>query len=172
MLASVDQAPVVAIGALVAFALVAVAAPRILPPALVAPRATPDLFLIVPVAVGPLLASPGAVMFEVPMALAAFVAGLTLADTPEAAEARRRLLPFRDPFEALLLVAVGSLVDPARLLAAPPTMALLIGPVSWSRRSASPLRSCGWGGLGRVRSRSPWGSAGWVSPATCGLGSG
>ena len=121
------RSPVVAIGALVAFALVAVAAGRVLPPLLVALRPTPDLFLIVSVAVGLLLASLGAVLFEVPMALAAFVAGLVLADTPETAEARRRLLPFRDLFAVLFFVAVGSLIDPARLLGALPTMALLIG---------------------------------------------
>ncbi|MHB8960346.1 MAG: cation:proton antiporter domain-containing protein [Candidatus Limnocylindrales bacterium] len=121
------RSPVVAIGALVAFALVAVAAGRVLPPLLVALRPTPDLFLIVSVAVGLLLAALGAVLFEVPMALAAFVAGLVLADTPETAEARRRLLPFRDLFAVLFFVAVGSLIDPARLPAALPAMALLIG---------------------------------------------
>lgn len=121
------RSPAVAVGALVAFGLVALAAGRVLPPVLVALRPTPDLFLIVSVAVGLLLAALGAVVFEVPMALAAFVAGLVLAETPETAEARRRLLPFRDLFAVLFFVAVGSLIDPARLLAALPSIALLIG---------------------------------------------
>ena len=122
-----DRSPVIAIGALVAFAGVAVLAARVLPPVLVALRPAPDLFLIVSVGVGLLLAALGAVVFEVPMALAAFVAGLVLAETPETAEARRRLLPFRDLFAVLFFVAVGSLINPVRLADALPTLGLLVG---------------------------------------------
>ncbi len=121
------RSPVVAIGALVAFAILALLAARILPRVLAALRPAPDLFLIVSVAVGLLLASLGAVVFEIPMALAAFVAGLVLAETPETAEARERLLPFRDLFAVLFFVAVGSLVDPVRLPTVLPEIALLVG---------------------------------------------
>lgn len=120
------RSPLVAILALAAFGVVALAAGRLLPRVLDVLRPSQDLFLIVSVAVGLLLASVGAVVFEVPMALAAFVAGLVLAETPETAEARRRLLPFRDLFAVLFFVAIGSLIDPARLPAALPGTALLV----------------------------------------------
>jgi CPA2 family monovalent cation:H+ antiporter-2 len=54
--------------------------------------------------------------------------GLTLAVTEsrEAAEARRRLLPFRDVFAVLFFIAIGTLVDPGRLLEGLPWLALLL----------------------------------------------
>ena len=48
-------------------------------------------------------------------------------DSPEAAEARRRLLPFRDLFAVLFFVAVGSLIDPVAVGNALPQIALVIG---------------------------------------------
>jgi monovalent cation:H+ antiporter-2, CPA2 family len=121
-----DRSPVVAIGALAAFGVVAVLSARLLPHILVALRPTPDIFLIVSVGVGLLLAALGSVLFEVPMALAAFVAGLVLAETPETAEARRRLLPFRDLFAVLFFVAVGSLINPEQVPGAVPLIGLLL----------------------------------------------
>ena len=82
-------------------------AARVLPSCSRASGRTHDLFLIVSVAAGLVLAAAGAVVFGVPMALAAFVAGLAISDRPETAEARRRLLPFRDLFAVLFFVAVG-----------------------------------------------------------------
>jgi len=52
----------------------------------------------------------------VPLALAAFVGGLAVTESPEAAEARRRLLPFRDLFAVLFFVAIGTLIEPAGLV--------------------------------------------------------
>jgi len=121
-----DRAPLVAVGALVAFGAVAVVAARLLPHVLVALRPTSDIFLIVSVGTGLLLAALGSVVFGVPMALAAFVSGLVLAETPETAEARRRLLPFRDLFAVLFFVAVGSLIDPERVPAQVATIAVLV----------------------------------------------
>jgi K+:H+ antiporter len=72
------------------------------------------------------VAALGAVVFGVPLALAAFVAGLAISDRAETAEARRRLLPFRDVFAVLFFVAVGSLLDPALLVEALPLAGLLI----------------------------------------------
>lgn len=120
------RSPLIVLGALAAFAAVAMLAAWLLPRVLVALRPTPDLFLIVSVATGLLLAALGAVLFEVPMALAAFVAGLLLAESPETAEARRRLLPFRDLFAVLFFVAVGSLIDPLRLPTTLPMIGLLV----------------------------------------------
>jgi K+:H+ antiporter len=49
------------------------------------------------------------------MALAAFVAGLTITESHAADEARRRLLPFRDLFAVLFFVSIGSLIEPDEL---------------------------------------------------------
>ena len=116
-----------ALALLAAFGLLAVAADQVLPRILRRLRSEHDLFLIVSVASGLALAAAGAVFFGVPAALAAFVAGLAISDRPETAEARRRLLPFRDVFAVLFFVAVGSLIDPGSLPGAAPWIALLIG---------------------------------------------
>jgi CPA2 family monovalent cation:H+ antiporter-2 len=63
----------------------------------------------------------------VPLALAAFVAGLAISESPQSSEARRRLRPFRDVFAVLFFVAVGTLLDPVALLAQLPAVGLLIG---------------------------------------------
>jgi CPA2 family monovalent cation:H+ antiporter-2 len=76
-----------------------------------------DTFLIVAVSVALVTAAVGAVGFGVPVALAAFVAGLALSADPMAQEARREVLPFRDLFAVLFFVAIGTLVDPAAIAA-------------------------------------------------------
>ena len=86
-----------------------------------------DLFLITSVGSGLALAGVGAALFGVPLALAAFVGGLAVAESHEATEARRRLRPFRDVFAVLFFVAIGTLVDPGRLGEAAPWIALLLG---------------------------------------------
>jgi CPA2 family monovalent cation:H+ antiporter-2 len=50
-----------------------------------------------------------------PLALAAFIAGLTISEGPVSAEARKRLLPFRDLFAIFFFVAIGTLIDPGAL---------------------------------------------------------
>ena len=87
----------------------------------------PDTFLIVAVSIALVTAGVGALLFEVPVALAAFVAGLALSLRDEAKEARREILPFRDLFAVLFFVAVGSLVDPTLLPANLAWFALAIG---------------------------------------------
>ncbi len=109
-----------------AYGLLAVGAARALPWVLVRLRSEHDLFLVVSVASGLAMAAIGAVWFGVPMALAAFVAGLSISDRAETSEARRRLLPFRDVFAVLFFVAVGSLIDPAAIGRSPGLVALLI----------------------------------------------
>jgi CPA2 family monovalent cation:H+ antiporter-2 len=101
---------------LVAFLVLTVAVARILPVVLRALRSEHDLFLIVSVASGLALAGLGSATFGVPLALAAFVGGLAVTESPEAAEARRRLLPFRDLFAVLFFVAIGTLIEPDALL--------------------------------------------------------
>ena len=74
-----------------------------------------DLFLLVSVSTGLAVAGAGAVLAGIPIALAAFIAGLAISDSPDAAEARRRLLPFRDVFAVFFFVAIGTLIDPRPL---------------------------------------------------------
>src|SRR5439155_17617261 len=69
----------------------------------------------------------GARFFGIPLALAAFIAGLAISEGPDTAEARRRLLPFRDLFAVMFFVAIGTLIDPAALPAALRWALLLFG---------------------------------------------
>ncbi len=111
---------------LVAFALLALLTARVLPLLLAGLRHEHDLFLITSVASGLALAGVGAVVFGVPLALAAFVGGLAITESPVAAEARRRLLPFRDLFAVLFFVAIGTLVDPGDLLVGLPMLGVFL----------------------------------------------
>ena len=52
---------------------------------------------------GLLVAGLGSRFFGIPLALAAFVAGLAITECKVAAEARQRLLPFRDVFAVMQL---------------------------------------------------------------------
>ncbi len=119
LLAGVNPAarpPLVVAAGVAGYALVAIlVAGALLPRVLRQLRDEHDLFLIVSVAAGLAVAGVGAVLFGIPLALAAFVAGLVITDTAEATEARRRLLPFRDLFAVLFFVAIGTLVDPGAL---------------------------------------------------------
>lgn len=101
---------------LVAFLALTLATARLLPVVLRGLRSEHDLFLIVSVASGLALAGVGSAVFGVPLALAAFVGGLAVTESAEAAEARRRLLPFRDLFAVLFFVAIGTLIQPEAVL--------------------------------------------------------
>jgi CPA2 family monovalent cation:H+ antiporter-2 len=122
-----DRDPVIAVALFAVFAVFAAGAAWVLPRILVRLRSEPDLFLIVSVAAGLAIAAVGDFFFHVPLALAAFIAGLAIADSPASAEARQRLLPFRDLFAVLFFVAVGSLIDPVAIGEALPQVVLVIG---------------------------------------------
>ena len=111
---------------LAGFGLLAVVAARVLPHVLLRLRSEHDLFLLVSVSTGLALAGAGAVLAGIPIALAAFVAGLAVADSAEAGEARRRLLPFRDVFAVFFFVAIGTLIDPAAVVRGLPWLALAL----------------------------------------------
>lgn len=116
-----------ALGGLIGFGLLSYVSARLLPILLRRMRGTPDLFLIYSVAIGLVLAALGAIVFGIPMALAAFVAGLAIHSGEDADEVRRVLLPFRDLFAVLFFVLIGSLIQPSQVLAALPfTMLLLL----------------------------------------------
>ncbi len=104
----------------------AVAQLVVLPWLLARVREQPDSFLIVAVSVALASAGVGAVIFGVPVALAAFVAGLLLSIRPEAQEARREVLPFRDLFAVMFFVAIGTLVEPAAVVSETGVLGLVL----------------------------------------------
>jgi CPA2 family monovalent cation:H+ antiporter-2 len=124
-----SRSPLVALAGIAAFVAVAVATAWTLPRVLGALTSEHDLFLIVSVASGLAIAGVGGLVFGVPMALAAFVAGLTISESHAANEARRRLLPFRDLFAVLFFVSIGSLIDPDELGSGLGWLALLLAVV-------------------------------------------
>ena len=105
----------VAVGGLVLFGAVAFVASRILPIVLRAVRWDKDFFLIYSVSFGLVLASLGTVVFDIPMALAGFVAGLAINNSRDSEEVRKAILPFRDLFAILFFVVIGTLIQPALL---------------------------------------------------------
>jgi CPA2 family monovalent cation:H+ antiporter-2 len=118
--------PVQAVAGFVAYVLVAGLSAWLMPWALRRLRGEHDLFLLLSVAIGLVLAGLGARVFGVPLALAAFVAGLAISEGPDMAEARRRLLPFRDLFAVMFFVAIGTLIDPSAVVRTLPWIALLV----------------------------------------------
>lgn len=122
-----SRSPLLALAGIGAFVALAVIVAKVLPRMLHGLRSEHDLFLIVSVAGGLTIAGVGAVVFGVPMALAAFVAGLTISESHAADEARRRLLPFRDLFAVLFFVSIGTLIDPEVLGRGLGWLALLLG---------------------------------------------
>src|SRR5262249_28114868 len=83
----------------------AVSAARLRPSVLARVGDQPVLSLLFAVAAGLSLAGIGARGFGIPLALAAFVAGLAIGEGRVTAAARNRLLPFRDVFAVLFFVA-------------------------------------------------------------------
>ncbi|HSS35434.1 MAG TPA: cation:proton antiporter [Patescibacteria group bacterium] len=111
---------------LAVFGALVVAVAKLLPLALHRLRPEHDLFLLVSVSTGLAVAGAGAVLAGIPIALAAFIAGLAISDSHDAAEARRRLLPFRDVFAVFFFVAIGTLIDPRALAAGLPWFFLAV----------------------------------------------
>jgi CPA2 family monovalent cation:H+ antiporter-2 len=128
-----SRSPLVALAGIAAFVAVAVATAWTLPRVLRVLSSEHDLFLIVSVASGLAIAGVGGLVFGVPMALAAFVAGLTISESHAADEARRRLLPFRDLFAVLFFVSIGSLIDPDELGRGLGWLALLLAVVVFGK---------------------------------------
>jgi CPA2 family monovalent cation:H+ antiporter-2 len=106
---------IMAIGGLVGFAALSVVASKILPVILKSVRWEKDLFLIYSVSFGLVLAALGTVVFDIPMALAGFIAGLTINQSQDTDEVRKAILPFRDLFAVLFFVVIGTLIQPSLL---------------------------------------------------------
>jgi monovalent cation:H+ antiporter-2, CPA2 family len=120
-----ESSLLVAIGGLLGFGAIAIAASRVLPRVLRAVRWEKDLFLIYSVSFGLVLAALGTVVFGIPMALAGFVAGLAINQSRDTEEVRKAILPFRDLFAVLFFVVIGTLIQPKELISAWP-FALLV----------------------------------------------
>jgi CPA2 family monovalent cation:H+ antiporter-2 len=128
LLAPSGESPVLALAKAGAFvALATVVQGWLVPRLLVAVKDQPDSFLILAVSAALATAGVGAVVFAVPVALAAFVAGVLFSIRPIAQEARREVLPFRDLFAVMFFVAVGTLVDPRAVAAEPGWLVVFLG---------------------------------------------
>ncbi len=114
------------IGGLFAFSAIAIVASKILPRVLQAVRWDRDLFLIYSVSFGLVLAALGTVVFDIPMALAGFVAGLAINQSRDTEDVRKAILPFRDLFAVLFFVVVGTLIAPSEVVDAAPFAALIL----------------------------------------------
>ena len=112
-----DRPPLLALAGLAGFLVLATGTAWLLPRVLRRLGSQPDLFLVVSIGVGLTLAGLGAAVFDVPAALAAFIAGLVVSESPESVSVRRKLIPFRDVFAILFFVSVGTLINPAAVLA-------------------------------------------------------
>jgi CPA2 family monovalent cation:H+ antiporter-2 len=138
-----------AFGGLVAFIAIAVGAALVLPWLLTRLKKERDLFLLVAVSSGLLLAGIGSRFFGIPLALAAFVAGLAVTESPVADEARQRLLPFRDVFAVMFFVALGTVIDPNVLAESLPWLGLILALVV----GAKIIPSWALARFGRLRAR-------------------
>ena len=112
-----DRPPLLALAGLAGFLVLATGTAWLLPRVLRRLGSQPDLFLVVSIGVGLTLAGLGAAVFDVPAALAALIAGLVVSESPESVSVRRKLIPFRDVFAILFFVSVGTLINPAAVLA-------------------------------------------------------
>jgi len=131
LLAPGGEPPVVAVAKVLGFVAVAwLVQGWALPRLLAAVQDQPDTFLIAAVSAALAIAGVGAVFFGVPVALAAFVAGVLFSIRPIAQEARREVLPFRDLFAVLFFVAIGTLVDPAAVAREPGWLVVFVGLVA------------------------------------------
>lgn len=121
-----DKSIPIAISGLFGFAFLAWAASKILPRVLQMVRWEKDLFLIYSVSIGLVLAALGTVVFDIPMALAGFVAGLAINQSRDTEEVRKAILPFRDLFAVLFFVVIGSLIEPSKVVEAWPFAFLML----------------------------------------------
>jgi CPA2 family monovalent cation:H+ antiporter-2 len=123
-----NESPILALARALAFVGVATVVEGWLVPRLLASvKDEPDSFLILAVSAALATAGVGAVLFSVPVALSAFVAGVLFSVRPIAREARREVLPFRDLFAVMFFVAIGTLVDPRAVAAEPGWLVLFLG---------------------------------------------
>ena len=122
LLGNTGESPLTSVLGLFGFAI----ASKLLPYLLRVIRWENDLFLIYSVAIGLSIAALGTVLFGIPMALASFVAGLAINQSRDTDQVRRAVLPFRDLFQVLFFVVIGSLVQPSLIPEALPFAGILL----------------------------------------------
>lgn len=122
-----DRSLPLALGGLIGFVLFAYFASKILPAVLKRIRWETDIFMLYSVGSGLFIAAIGSEIFGIPMALASFVAGLAMTQNNDTDQVRRSLTPFRDLFQVLFFVVIGSLISPSEILGAVPFTLLLFG---------------------------------------------
>lgn len=122
-----NESPFKSVLGLIGFGLLAFVASKLLPYLLKLIRWESDLFLIYSVAIGLFIAALGTVVFGIPMALASFVAGLAINQNRDTDQVRKAVLPFRDLFQVLFFVVIGSLVEPALIVDALPFAGIILG---------------------------------------------
>ena len=128
LLAPGNESPIFALARALAFVgLATIAQGWLVPRLLASVKDQPDSFLILAVSAALATAGVGAVVFSVPVALSAFVAGVLFSVSPIAQAARREVLPFRDLFAVMFFVAIGTLVDPRAVASEPGWLLLFIG---------------------------------------------
>lgn len=116
----------IALGGLVLFVLLAYLVSKVVPGILRLIRWETDILLIYSVGSGLFIAAFGTVVFGIPMALASFVAGLTMSQNADTDQVRKAVVPFRDLFQVLFFVVIGSLISPDLILDALPFTLLLV----------------------------------------------
>lgn len=121
------ESPLRSVLGLIGFGIAAFIASKLLPYLLRIIRWESDLFLIYSVAIGLSIAALGTVVFGIPMALASFVAGLAINQSRDTDQVRKAVLPFRDLFQVLFFVVIGSLVEPALIQEALPFAGVILG---------------------------------------------
>jgi CPA2 family monovalent cation:H+ antiporter-2 len=95
-----------------------------------------ELFIVAVVGMALGIAVGGAELFEVSIAIGAFVAGVVISETEMGHQATAEVLPLREAFAVLFFVSVGMLVDPGELGSELPLIAgatfvvLVVGPVT------------------------------------------
>ena len=111
------------IGALLAFT--AVVGTRVIPRLLdyIARTRSRELFTLTVLALAIGIALGSAMIFDVSMALGAFLAGMVVSRSDYSVRAASEALPLRDTFAALFFVSIGMLLDPLSLLRSPGALA-------------------------------------------------
>ncbi len=127
LIGDTGESPVRSVLGLIGFVITAYLASKIIPYILKLLRWESDLFLIYSVAIGLSIAALGTVLFNIPMALASFVAGLAINQSRDTDEVRKAVLPFRNLFQVLFFVVIGSLVEPSLIVDALPFAGILLG---------------------------------------------
>ena len=123
----IDDLPLpLALGGLALYAVGVVLVARVLPGVLQKLLDAEDVFVLVSLAIAIALSGLGALVFHVPVALAAFVGGLAITEGRETLQLRRDLVPFRSVFSVFFFVSIGFVFDPAQIGPALPLLGVLL----------------------------------------------